>query len=157
MVRSIACSVGPCRSGMEVSTLPLGPRDDSRFRWRLQLTHGKIKDFTGFLAILFLSWRPLLFVLGFRGVFISAMKHETPAQWLFGPQKNSFHYWSASRGPRGVKKSHFFFQKWKCFPFALRLHPKDTNSKKTIKIEEKISKKPVFLDIFEHSSILGQS
>ena len=33
--------------------------------------------------------------------------NSTP-QWLFGPQKNSFHYWSAPRGPEGVKKSHFF-------------------------------------------------
>ena len=52
------------------------------------------------------------------------------AQWLFGPKKHSFHYWSAPRGPRGVRKSHFFFHKGKCFPFALRLPPKDTNSRK---------------------------
>ena len=36
-------------------------------------------------------------------------------------------YGSAPRGPRGVKKSDFFFHKWNCFPFALRLPPKDTN------------------------------
>ena len=38
-------------------------------------------------------------------------------------------YGSAPRGPRGVKKLDFFFHKWNCFPFALRLPPKDTNFK----------------------------
>ena len=37
VVRFIASSVGPCWSGMEVSTLPFAPRDDSRFRFYLIL------------------------------------------------------------------------------------------------------------------------
>ena len=67
-------------------------------------------------------------------------------QWLFGPEKISFHYWSAPRvsRARGVKKYHCFFHKWKCFPFA----PKRHKLKKTIKIEEKMSKEPCFLRYF---------
>ena len=81
---------------------------------------------------------------------------EFSAQWLFGLKKHSFHYWSAPRGPRGVKKSHFFFYKWKCFPFALRLPSNCTNCKKLSKLKKNHQKNPVFIDIFEYSSTWGQ-
>ena len=35
----------------------------------------------------------------------------------------------APPGVPGVSKNHIFFYKWNCFPFALRLPPKDTNFK----------------------------
>ena len=35
---------------------------------------------------------------------------STLSQWLFGPKKISFHYWSAPRGPRGVKKTIKIFE-----------------------------------------------
>ena len=38
-------------------------------------------------------------------------------------------YGRAPRGPRGVIKSDFIFQKWKCWVFALRLPQKGTNCK----------------------------
>ena len=53
----------------------------------------------------------------------------TVPQWLFGLKNNSFQYWSTPRGPRGVKKSHFFFYIWNCSPFALRLPPRGINFK----------------------------
>ena len=71
---------------------------------------------------------------------------QTESQCLFGPPQNSFHYWSALRGPRDVKKSLFFTN---VFPKDC---PKKTQTSKTIKIEEKMSKNPVFLDFFEYSS-----
>jgi hypothetical protein len=45
----------------------------------------------------------------------------------------------------------------KVFFFCAKIAPKRHKLKKPIKIEEKMSKNPVFLDIFKYSSILGQS
>ena len=45
-------------------------------------------------------------------------------------------YGRAPRGPMGVKKSHFFFHKWNCFPFALRLPSKCRNCKKLSKLKK---------------------
>ena len=45
----------------------------------------------------------------------------------------------------------------KVFSFCAKIAPKRHKLKKTIKIEKKCQKNPVFLDIFEYSSILGQS
>ena len=72
----------------------------------------------------------------------------TNTQWLFGPEKNSFHYWSAPRGPRGVKKSHFFFSKMKLFSFCAKIAHKRHKLQKTIKIEENMSINPCFLGLF---------
>ena len=67
----------------------------------------------------------------------------TVPQWLFGLKNNSFQYWSTPRGPRGVKKSHFFSQ-MKVFSFCAKIACKRHKLKKPIKIEEKMSKKPLF-------------
>ena len=45
---------------------------------------------------------------------------KTIPQRLFGLKKKSFHYWRAPRGPRGVKKSHFFLQ-MKLFSFCAKI------------------------------------
>ena len=67
-------------------------------------------------------------------------------QWLFRLKKKSFHYGRAPRGPRGVKKSHFFTN---VTVFLLRKDcPQKTQTSKTIQIEEKMSKKPLFFRHF---------
>ena len=72
---------------------------------------------------------------------LNPKKLET--HWLFGPQKISFHYWRAPRGPRGVKNHILFFLKWNCFPFALRLPLKDTNFKNYQNWRKNVKKNPV--------------
>ena len=64
-------------------------------------------------------------------------------EWLFELKFFSFHYWRAPRGPKGVKKSLFFY-KWNCFLFALR----KTQTSKAIKIEAKCQKKNCFPRLF---------
>ena len=49
-------------------------------------------------------------------------------------------YGRAPRGPRGVIKSDFFFQKWKCWVFALRLPQKGTNFEKPSRLEKNVKK-----------------
>ena len=53
----------------------------------------------------------------------------TVAVWT---QKKFFPLLIRPQGSQGCQKITFFFHKWKCFPFALRLPPKDTNSKKNM-------------------------
>ena len=74
-------------------------------------------------------------------------------EWLFELKFFSFHYWRAPRGPKGVKKSLFFY-KWNCFLFALRLPPKDTNFKNH-QNWRKMSKEPCFLGLFQKFFNLG--
>ena len=44
------------------------------------------------------------------------------------------------QGSQGCQKITFFFHEWKCFHFALRLPPKETNSKKPSKLKRKCQK-----------------
>ena len=47
-------------------------------------------------------------------------------------------YGSAPRGPRGVKKSDFFFSQIKLLSFCANIAPKRHKLRKTIKIEKKM-------------------
>jgi hypothetical protein len=69
------------------------------------------------------------------------------AQWPYGLKNHSLHYWCAPRGPRGVKKSEFFFYKKNCWAFVLKLPQKGTNFENCQKWK-KMSKKPCFLRLF---------
>ena len=57
-------------------------------------------------------------------------------------------YGSTPRGPRGVKKSDFFFSQMKLLSFCANIASKRHKLQKTIRT--------VFLDIFKYSSIWGQ-
>ena len=61
------------------------------------------------------------------------------------------------QGSQGCQKITSFFLQMKVFSFCAKIAPKRHKLKKPIKIEKKCQKTPVFLDIFEYSSILGQS
>ena len=68
--------------------------------------------------------------------------YYTVAVWT---QKKFFPPLIFPQGSQGCQKIIFFFHKCKCFPFALRLPPKDTNSIKPSKLRKKCQKKPCFL------------
>ena len=59
----------------------------------------------------------------FKGILTTNKLIEIASitQWLFGTKKISFHYWRAPGGPRGVKKSHFFFLQMKLFSFCAKI------------------------------------
>ena len=60
-------------------------------------------------------------------------------------------------GVPGVSKNQiFFFHKWNCFPFSLRLPPKDTNFKNHQNWRKDVKKTLVFFDFFKSSSFWGQ-
>ena len=86
-----------------------------------------------------------------RQLFLSFF--TTVAVWT---PKNFFPLLIRPQGSQGCQKITFFY-KWKCFPFALRLPPKDTNFKNHQNWRKKCQKTPVFLDFFKYSSIWGQS
>ena len=73
--------------------------------------------------------------------------------WLFGPQKNSFHYWRA----QGCQKITFFFLQMKLLSFCAKIASKRHKLQKPSKLKKKCQKNPVFLDFFEYSSNWGQS
>jgi hypothetical protein len=72
-------------------------------------------------------------------------------------QNKYFPLLTCPQGSQGCQKITFFFHKWNCFPFALRLPPKDTNYKNHQNWIKNVKKTPVFLDFFKYSSIWGQS
>ena len=86
--------------------------------------------------------------------YIIFKKPFTVAVWT---PKKFFPLLTRPQGSQGCQKFRFFFYKWKCFPFALRLPLEDTNFKKPSKLKKKCQINPVFLDSFEYSSIWGQS
>ena len=61
----------------------------------------------------------------------------------------------APPGVPGVSKNQIFLQ-IKLLSFCTRIAPKRHKLQKIIKIGEKFQKTPVFLDLFEYSSIWGQ-
>ena len=65
-------------------------------------------------------------------------------------------YGSAPRGPRGVKKSDFFFSQMKLFSFCAKIAPKRHKLQKSSKLKKKCQKTLVFFDFFESSSFWGQ-
>ena len=83
--------------------------------------------------------------------------HATPSHSGCLVQKKIFPLLTRPQGSQVCQKITFFFQQMKLFSFCAKIAPKRHKLKKTIKIKEKMSKNPVFLDIFECSSILGQS
>ena len=74
----------------------------------------------------------------------------------FGHYFYSNHYGRAPRGPRSVKKSHFFWQ-INMFSSCAKIEPKLKKLWKTIQTEKKSSKMPVVWWFFKFSSILAQS
>ena len=58
------------------------------------------------------------------------------------------------QGSQGCQKITFFFYKWNCFPFALRLPPK---LQKPSKLKKKCQKNPCFNRLFWIFFNLGQS
>ena len=68
------------------------------------------------------------------------------SQWLFGLKKNSFDHWLAPKGPRGVKKSHFFLQ-MKLFSFYAKITPKRHKLQKPSKLKKKCQTPLFFLNL----------
>ena len=124
------------------------------------LTANKIRDYRGVHVLLGQLFFALPNWLGNWPVketdkkYMDAPLYVTVAVWT---QKNFFPLLIRPQGSQGCQKSTFFFQKWNCFPFALRLPLKDTNFKKPSKLKKKCQKNHVFSDFFEYSSIWGQS
>ena len=64
--------------------------------------------------------------------------------------------WTCSQGSQGCHKIRFNFSKMKVFTFCAKIAPERHKLRKTIKIGKTCQKTPVFLDLFEYSSIWGQ-
>ena len=79
-----------------------------------------------------------------------------PTHSRFGHYFCSNLYGSAPRGPRGVKKSDFFFSQMKLFSFCAKIAPKRHKLQKSSKLKKKCQKNLVFFDFFKSSSFLGQ-
>jgi hypothetical protein len=60
-------------------------------------------------------------------------------------------------GVPGVSKNHIFFSQIKVLSFCPKIAQKRHKLQKWSKLKKKCQKTPVFLDIFEYSSIWGQS
>ena len=112
--------------------------------------------------------RPLVLTVRWQIYYISCIKHPKKYGQSASPYlvplhsgcldpKNILSTIDPPPGVPGVSKNHIFFSQMKVFSFCAKIAPKRHKLKKTIKIEEKMSKNPVFLDIFKYSSILGQS
>ena len=70
----------------------------------------------------------------------------TVAVW---PQKTFFPLLIRPQGSQGCQKITFFFSQMKVFSFCAKIDPNRHKLKKTIKIEEKMSKNPCFLRYFQ--------
>ena len=64
--------------------------------------------------------------------------------------------WTHPQGSQGCQKIHKNMLQIKVLSFCARNTPKRHKLRKIVKIEKKCQKNPVFLDIFEYSSIWGQ-
>ena len=82
------------------------------------------------------------------------MNEDPCSQWLFGPEK-ILSTIDPPPGVPGVSKNHIFFPQMKVFSFCAKIAPKRHKLKKPIKIEEKMSKKPCFLGLFQIFFNLG--
>ena len=60
-------------------------------------------------------------------------------------------------GIPGVPKNQIFFLQIKLLSSFAKIDPKRQKLRKSVKIENKMSKNPVFLYLFEYSAIWGQS
>ena len=66
-------------------------------------------------------------------------------------------YMDAPPGVPGVSKNQNFFLQIKLLSSCAKIDPKRQKLRKSVKIEKKLSKNPVFLYLFEYSAIWGQS
>ena len=64
--------------------------------------------------------------------------------------------WTRPQGSQGCQKIRFIFLQIKLLSFCANIAPERHKLQKIIKIGEKCQKTPVFLDLFEYSSIWGQ-
>ena len=65
--------------------------------------------------------------------------------------------WTRPQGSQGCQKITFIFLQMKLFSFCAKIASKRHKVEKPSKLTKKCQKNPVFLDIFEYSSIWGQS
>ena len=73
--------------------------------------------------------------------------YVTVAVWTI---KKFFPLLIRPQGSQGCQKIKFFFSKMKLFSLCAKIAPKRYKLQKTIKIEEKMSKKPLFSQIFSN-------
>ena len=64
--------------------------------------------------------------------------------------------WKRPQGSQGCQKIRFIFLQMKLLSFCTNIAPERHKLQKIIKIGKKCQKTPVFLDLFEYSSVWGQ-
>ena len=80
----------------------------------------------------------------------------TVAVWTQNPFTSLLTRLEGSQGSQGCRKIRFFILKIKLLNSCAKINPKVQKLQKTLKIEKKLSKNPVFLDFFKCSSFWGQ-
>ena len=81
------------------------------------------------------------------------MEHYTQPVWTLFLFKS---IWTRPQGSQGCQKIRFIFLQIKVLSFCANIAPERHKLQKIINIGEKCQKTPVFLDLFEYSSIWGQ-
>ena len=91
-------------------------------------------------------------VLEKRQIFQKMCQITQPVRTLFLFKS----IWTRPQGSQGCQKIRFIFLQIKLLSFCANIAPERHKLQKIIKIGEKCQKTPVFLDLFEYSSIWGQ-
>ena len=92
--------------------------------------------------------------LVFLGLAVLVLVHSTVAVWT---QKPFTPLLTRPQGSQGCQKIRIYFLQIKVLSSCAKIAQKRHKLQKSSKLKKKCQKNPVFLDIFEYSSIWGQS